>query len=155
VGSVQEDLAAACLDQLQAARPLNGGIAGPAGRVGDRGDAGRPERIHDRIGHGCVGGLVAAAQPDPYRPQQSQVDFDAVAVHCQNRRRLDHGQGSGHSAGTPPDDLERRAGCPGYGQVARMMIAAFSLAIASTVSPSRSTWSRLTFVTAATPPSHA
>ena len=79
-----------------------------------------------------------------------------------SRSMLRTGAGTTSTSGAPTRRARRRmhgerlAGRARHRAVARAtMIAAFSRAIAATVGPSHSVWSRSTFVIAATPPSQA
>ena len=114
------------------------------------------ERVEDGVGDRDVGGLVPAAEPDP-RPPEARAA----------RRRCRRGPSRAAAPARRPS-AARRAAAPVAGRppapspVApvtarspRSMIAAFSRAIAATVGPSRSMWSRATLVIAATPPSQA
>ena len=92
--------------QLEPAGPDGGRVAAPAGRRRDRRDAGRLERVEQRVGDRGVGRLVAAAQADPRRSEARQLDLDPVAVPAEERRRLDLGQRHAEPPRAPADDRQ-------------------------------------------------
>ena len=83
------------------------------------------------------------------------------STRCASRSQSRIGAGSTIVSGTPSRADRRRTtasaspAAPVTATSPRPMIAAFSRAIAVTVVPRRSVWSRPTLVTTATPPSHA
>jgi hypothetical protein len=109
VGAVEEDVAAADRQQLEPARPAGAGEAGPTGRRWTAGDAGALERIEDLIGNRRIGALMAPAEPDPGPSEPGRRTIVRAS----------------------PD-------APVTARSPRLMMAAFSRAIAATVGPSRS-----------------
>ena len=106
VRAVEQDVAVAGPDELEAPGPHGRGVARPAGRRRDRRDAGRLERVEQRIGGRDVGRLVATAQADPGSPEAWQLDLDPVTVPAEERRRPDLGQGHAEASRAPADDRQ-------------------------------------------------
>ena len=161
VGAVEEHLApppAGCvgLDQLEPAGPACRRVPLPPRGVRDAGDA-RPPRARP----------AARPRPRRWRPggargaRPRSGPSRGSATRCRSRVQSRTGGGSTTVSGTRRRAARRRITAraspvaPVTATSPRSMIAAFSRAIAVTVGPRRSVWSRPTLVTTATPPSQA
>ena len=157
VGTVEEDLVAR-RRSISSSRPGQRASRSPAG--GHPGStvaipaSARASRIASATA--TLAAWCRPRSPTRVSPEAGQLDLDPVTVEAEEWRPAAPA-GAGRrparpAAGSPPG---RRRDAPVTARSPRMMIAAFSRAIALTVEPSRSMWSRSTLVIAATPPSQA